>query len=322
MYKTNKTLYPPQFFKQPFINTGRWTIIFLVLVVLLRFGHLLRGLAGATLAFSAQLLALFIVVFFITNSAKKQIGLGKFSPKWWFISIGGGLIAGSALALFNRFFLPVSWDWILAMDTTLVPQALRELPLGLTETFLALVGAALTPISEELFFRGLLLNYFSIVMNNAAGDTACSISQPNLQCRTILPSLRNTHSLAIRNDIRGVSYRSHSFEALPKNNLRQRAWLCKPRLTHKSKALFDTRENSLGIFWAVVVQALIFAFMHLAHVGVEISPNPSIDLPLAANIFISTFLGGIAFAYIRIRSSSIWPSVLAHAAVNIAVAIF
>ncbi len=231
-------------FRDPFGNTALWTAIFLLVISILRFGHLLRGVTGgvtgAMLALSAQMLCLVVVLLIVRVQSRKELGFVKFKPGWWFISIGGGLIMGASLALTNRFLLPSSWDWIIAMDKSLLPEAWRALHFGFTEIGLALIGGVLTPLAEEFFFRGLLIT----------------------------------------------------------------AW-----------------RDRLGLWTTLVLQSLLFGFLHLAHVGVEIFPQFSVDPGLAANIFITTALGGLLFGLIRVRSGSIWPAVLAHAAVNLAAAV-
>ena len=227
-------------FRKPFGKKGLWTVIFLIVIVLLRVGHLVRGVAGAVLALASQILSLLIVLLLVRSDSKKHLGFVRFKWQWWPISAGGGAILGAGLALLNRFALPPSWDWIVAMDKTLLPEAWKFLPFGLTEAVLALVGGVLTPLAEEFFFRGLLIA----------------------------------------------------------------VW----------------RER-LGAAGAITLQALVFGFLHLAHVGVEIFPTFSIHPGLAGGVFVATFLGGLIFGLIRVRSGSIWPAVLAHATVNLAAAI-
>jgi membrane protease YdiL (CAAX protease family) len=192
------------------------------------------------LALSSQVLCLLIVALMVEPQSRERLGFVRFEKRWWFISIIGGLTLGATLALFNRFVLPPSWDWIVAMDQTLLPEAWSRLPFGLTEAGLALIGGILTPLAEEFFFRGLLIS----------------------------------------------------------------VW-----------------QDKMGIVPTVIVQALIFAALHLAHAGVEVYPCFAVNPGLAANIFIATFIGGVIFGLIRVRSGSIWPAVIAHAAVNLGAAI-
>jgi membrane protease YdiL (CAAX protease family) len=227
-------------FRAPFRNTGFWITISLILIFILRFGHLLRGIPGAMLALSAQVLCLLIVVLMVEPQSRERLGFVRFEKKWWLVSIIGGLILGAGLALLNRFVLPPSWDWIVAMDRSLLPDVWRGLPFGLTEVGLALIGGVLTPLAEEFFFRGLLLS----------------------------------------------------------------AW-----------------EKSVGVWPALILQALLFAFLHLAHVGVEVYPCFAVNPGLAANIFAATLIGGVIFGLIRVRSGSIWLAVITHSAVNLGAAI-
>lgn len=227
-------------FRKPFGNTGLWTVVFLIVICVLRLGHLVRGAAGAVLALASQILSLLVVLLLVRSDSKKHLGFVRFRWQWWPVSAGGGLILGAGLALLNRFVLPPSWDWIVAMDRTLLPEVWRGLPFGLTEVGLAVIGGVLTPLAEEFFFRGLLLS----------------------------------------------------------------AW-----------------EKSVGVWPALILQALLFAFFHLAHAGVEVYPCFTVNPGLAANIFAATLIGGLIFGLIRVRSGSIWPAVIAHAAVNLGAAI-
>lgn len=226
-------------YRSPFNNRGLWTAIFLLVVSVLRFCHLLRGTRGVILALASQIAALLIVVFLIHPTSRSEIGFNRFKLSWLFIAIGGGLAAGAAIALINRFVFP-AWDWIVVMDRTLLPEAWRGLNFGLTEVGLAVIGGVLTPVAEEFFFRGLVIA----------------------------------------------------------------AW-----------------RGRLGLWATLFAQALIFGFLHLAHVGVEISPQFAVHPGLAVNIFLSTTLGGFLFGLIRVKSGSVWPAVIAHAAVNLAAAV-
>jgi len=227
-------------FRRPFGNSGVWSAVFVAVVALMRFGHLLRGAAGAMLALSSQVLALALVLLLVNPERRKELGMCKFAARWWIAAVGGGLLLGAGAALINRFVLPPSWDWIRAMDRTLLPEAWkRAVPFLAAEVGLALIGGVLTPLAEELFFRGLLW----------------------------------------------------------------RVW----------------REGMGGVA-VLVLQALLFAFLHLAHTGVEVLPRFAVTPGLAANIFVSTFAGGVFFGVLRMRSGSVWPAVLAHAAVNLAAA--
>lgn len=226
-------------FIKPFANTGLWTVLFLAVVAVLRFGHLLRGVEGAMLALGAQIFSLLVVLLLVRPERRKDTGFKGFKPRWWFISILGGFALGLLLASLNHFLL-ARWDWIVRMDKTIVPEAWHGLPFGLTEAAVALIGGVLTPLSEELFFRGLLVSVWRGKMN----------------------------------------------------------------------------------IWAVlVVQALIFGFLHLAHVGLEISPCFRFQTGLALNIFVATSLGGFLFGLARVGSGSLWPAVMAHAAVNLGAAL-
>ncbi|MBN2380536.1 CPBP family intramembrane metalloprotease [candidate division WOR-3 bacterium] len=71
----------------------------------------------------------------------------------------------------------------------------------------------------------------------------------------------------------------------------------------------------------LVIQALIFGFLHLAHVGIELSPGFRVNPGLCLNIFAATTIGGFLFGLVRIKSGSIWPAVLAHAACNLGAAL-
>ncbi len=194
----------------------------------------------------AEVFPLVLVLTLVRKERRIDLGLKGFHFGWWFISIGAGLVLGAALALFNRFLLPPSWDWIVAMGRTAIPAGLRELPWIWIDSAFILIGGIITPLSEEFFFRGMVISGW----------------------------------------IKGKPGK-----------------LDAPTLT------------------AVVAQAMIFAILHLAHTGVEFFPVFNLHLPLAINIFASTFLGGLVFAFVRIRSGSIWPAVLAHASVNAAAAL-
>lgn len=241
----NKTSFYP-LYKKPFINNGLWTTIFVVLIGLVRFGHLARGIAGLSLLICAEVFPLLLVLTLVRKERRMDLGFKRFHFSWWFISIGTGLVLGAALALFNRFLLPPSWDWIVAMGRTAIPADLRGLPWIWIDSAFILIGGIMTPLSEEFFFRGVVIS----------------------------------------------------------------GWL---------KGNPERIGGRLVV--VVVVQALIFAFLHLAHTGVEILPFFALHLPRAINIFTSTFLGGLMFAFVRIRSGSIWPAVLAHASVNAAAAL-
>lgn len=226
-------------FRRPFSNTDLWMLIFLIVIAVLRVGHLLRCVTGATFALASQVLSLLVVLVLVRPDRRKDLGFCRFRPRWWFISILGGFAAGLTIAAINHLLIP-SCDWILAMDESLIPDAWRALPFGLTEVGLAVIGGVLTPLAEEFFFRGLLMT----------------------------------------------------------------AW-----------------RKRIGEWTLLIVQALIFGFLHLAHAGVEIFPRPSIYPGLAANIFVTTLLGGFLFGLVRLRSGSIWPAVMAHAAVNLGAAL-
>ena len=80
-------------------------------------------------------------------------------------------------------------------------------------------------------------------------------------------------------------------------------------------------RKRLNVWLVLIIQAVIFGLLHLAHVGIEIIPGFSLDFGLALNIFTASSLGGFLFGLVRIKSESIWPAVLTHAAVNFGAAL-
>ncbi|MBD3286618.1 CPBP family intramembrane metalloprotease [candidate division WOR-3 bacterium] len=226
-------------YTRPFNDTVMWTSIFLIVIFVLRFGHLLRGIPGTILVLSSQILSLLIALFLVRRKSKREAGFTGFKPWWLAVVIPSGFLIGLALAAFNHLILP-SADWIVAMDRSLLPGEFSDLPFWSTEVVIAFAGGVLTPLAEEFFFRGVLMT----------------------------------------------------------------GW-----------------RRRLNVWLVLVIQALIFGFLHLAHVGVELFPVFSVDFGLAANILAATTMGGFLFGLVRLKSGSIWPAVPAHAAVNLGAAV-